>query len=80
MGHADIAALRRLGVPLWALQQDTTHYFDVHHSADDTIDKIDPAAMSQLAAAAAWVARRVADASERLVPIPEAQRERAEKH
>ena len=80
VGHTDLIAIRKLGVPLWEFHQDATHYFDVHHSADDTIDKIDPAAMSQLAAVVAWAARRVADAPERLAPIPEGQRERAEKH
>jgi hypothetical protein len=41
-------------VPLASLQQDGTHYFDIHHSADDTLDKVDPARMDK--AVAAWVA------------------------
>jgi hypothetical protein len=36
----------------WAwLGQDGTDYFDLHHTPDDTLDKIDPAALAQNAAA-----------------------------
>jgi hypothetical protein len=36
----------------WAwLAQDGTDYFDLHHTADDTLDKIDPKALAQNAAA-----------------------------
>jgi len=41
-------------VPIADLQQDGTHYFDIHHSADDTLDKVDPHRMDK--AVAAWVA------------------------
>jgi hypothetical protein len=41
-------------VPLASLEQDGTHYFDIHHSADDTLDKVDPQRMDN--AVAAWVA------------------------
>jgi len=41
-------------VPLASLQQDGTHYFDIHHSADDTLDKVDAQRMDK--AVAAWVA------------------------
>jgi Zn-dependent M28 family amino/carboxypeptidase len=42
------------GVPFFRLRQDGTRYFDLHHSADDTLDKIDPVALNQ--AVAAWAA------------------------
>ncbi|MEQ8771845.1 MAG: peptidase M28 family protein, partial [Erythrobacter sp.] len=29
------------------LQQDGTRYFDLHHTPDDTLDKIDPAQLRQ---------------------------------
>ena len=29
------------------LRQDGTHYFDLHHTPDDTLDKVDPAALEQ---------------------------------
>lgn len=53
-GGADIAPLANLGVPIFLLNQDGTRYFDLHHTANDTLDKIDPAALSQNVAA--WAA------------------------
>jgi hypothetical protein len=51
-GGADLEAL--MGVPVAELAQDGTHYFDYHHSPDDTLDKTDPRQMDK--AVAAWVA------------------------
>ena len=48
-GGSDLESLA--GVPLAALGQDGTRYFDIHHSADDTLDKIDREQMSQNVAA-----------------------------
>jgi hypothetical protein len=45
--------------PAARLQQDGTDYFDFHHTPDDTLDKIDPAALNQnvaVWAAFAWMA------------------------
>ena len=39
--------LKAQGVPVASLQQDGTDYFDYHHTPNDTMDKIDPAAMQQ---------------------------------
>ncbi len=39
---ADIAPLAAVGVPGFAPLVDTRHYFDVHHSAADTLDQVDP--------------------------------------
>ena len=50
-GGADTSPLRREGVPVFNLQQDGTLYFDNHHTANDTLDKVDPAAVDQAAAA-----------------------------
>jgi hypothetical protein len=36
------------------LHPDATRYFDIHHSADDTLDKNDPKALDQ--SVAAWAA------------------------
>ncbi len=33
------------------LSQDGTHYFDLHHTPDDTLDKVDPEALRQNVAA-----------------------------
>lgn len=42
------------GVPLANLRQEDTRYFDFHHSADDTLDKIDRQQLNQNVAA--WTA------------------------
>ena len=41
-GGADIGAIRNMGVPVVSLRQDGTDYFDLHHTPDDTLDKVDP--------------------------------------
>ena len=46
-GGADVEGLKRLGTPVVELQQDATRYFDLHHSADDTLDKVDPKELAQ---------------------------------
>ena len=50
-GGADIRAAREAGAPVFDLTQDGTDYFDFHHTADDTLDKIDPEALRQNVAA-----------------------------
>ncbi|MBX7532092.1 M20/M25/M40 family metallo-hydrolase [Qipengyuania sp. 1XM1-15A] len=46
-GGADLNLVREQGGPLIDLQQDGTRYFDLHHTADDTLDKIDPVQLRQ---------------------------------
>lgn len=41
-GGADVGQLRRLGVPVMDLETDAAPYFDLHHTANDTFDKVDP--------------------------------------
>lgn len=60
-GGADIGPLAAAGVPVFRLDQDGTRYFDLHHTADDTLDKIDPEQMSQNVAAWAGLIWLVAD-------------------
>ncbi|RZJ41799.1 MAG: M20/M25/M40 family metallo-hydrolase, partial [Brevundimonas sp.] len=60
-GGADIGPLAEAGVPVFGLSQDGTRYFDLHHTADDTLDKIDPAQLSQNVAAWAALVYLVAD-------------------
>ena len=60
-GGADIGPLAASGVPVFGLSQDGTRYFDLHHTADDTLDKIDPAQMSQNVAAWAGLIWLIAD-------------------
>lgn len=46
-GGSDIQGLMLNGVPFVDFNQDVQRYFDLHHSADDTLDKIDPKEMAQ---------------------------------
>lgn len=52
-GGPDIIPMFRAGVPAIRLQQNGFDYFDLHHTPDDTFDKIVPADMAQNVAA--WV-------------------------
>ena len=58
-GGADISPLRADGVPQFSIRQDSSRYFDFHHTSNDTFDKIEPGNMDRNAAAVAafaWVA------------------------
>ncbi len=50
----DVGPAVEAGVPAFALFQDGMHYFDIHHTADDTLDKVDRAQLDQNVAA--WAA------------------------
>ncbi len=50
-GGPDIGPLSATGVPTIELQQDGTRYFDIHHTPDDTLDKVDLKQMQQNVAA-----------------------------
>jgi carboxypeptidase Q len=50
-GGPDLKYLREMGVPIVSLLQDGQDYFDFHHTADDTFDKIAPRALDQNVAA-----------------------------
>ncbi|WP_132999012.1 M28 family peptidase [Luteimonas arsenica] len=58
----DVIAIAAKGATWAWLGQDGTDYFDLHHTPDDTLDKIDPAALAQNAAAYAVFAYLAADA------------------
>ena len=49
-------------MPVIDLDQDGTHYFDIHHTPDDTLDKVNPADLAQNVAAWALVLRAAANA------------------
>lgn len=53
-GSSDLAPLHAAGIPIVGLAQDRSRYFDVHHTADDTLDRIDRGQIAQ--ATAAWTA------------------------
>ena len=49
--ESDIGPLTERGMAWAWLGHDGTHYFDLHHNADDTLDKIDPKDLAQNVAA-----------------------------
>jgi carboxypeptidase Q len=62
-GGADLSTLRAAGMPVLALAHDASAYFDLHHTANDTLDKVDPEALAQAVAAYAsvvWIAANIA--------------------
>jgi len=71
---ADVSPLQALGVPILDLRQDGTRYFDLHHSANDTVDKIDPGILAQAAASFATAAWAAAEMEGDFGRVPEALR------
>ena len=67
-GHsgADISPMKSAGVILMGHDVEGATYFDYHHTQADTIDKIDPQALSQNVAALATTAYILADMPTRL--------------
>lgn len=61
-GGADISPLTHDGVLAIGLLPDDSHYFDVHHTDADTVDKIDPAALADSTGALAALLWQVANA------------------
>ena len=53
-GGSDIEAIHGAGVPVFALNQDASRYFDYHHTADDALAIVDPQQLKQNVAA--WAA------------------------
>ena len=60
-GGADIGPIMREGVLGSNLDVDGTHYFDIHHTHADTLDKIDPKNLALCVATMAVIAYTVAD-------------------
>ena len=73
-GHAgaDIDPLVKRGVAGLGLRVDSRTYFDIHHTAADTLDKVDPAALADGVAAMAIMAYVLADMPDRLHTPPAA--------
>lgn len=60
-GGSDISPMMREGVPGASLDVDGSHYFDIHHTQADTLDKIDSQELALCVATMAVVAYTVAD-------------------
>lgn len=65
-GGADIQPFVKAGVPVIDLQQDGTRYFDIHHTPDDTLDKVDREQLQQNVSAWAVAIYEIANAPEKL--------------
>ncbi len=64
---ADTAPLTRLGVPSFAPLSDGRFYFDYHHTAADTLDKIDPRHLAENASVLAVLSYGLANLEQ---PLP----------
>jgi carboxypeptidase Q len=64
---ADIAAMSEAGVPAFGVMQDGRTYFNYHHTAADTLDKVVPAELRENAAAMAVLAYGLTNMKE---PLP----------
>jgi hypothetical protein len=60
---SDVEAIQQAGVPVLALHQDASRYFDYHHSADDTLAIVDKVQLNQNVAAWAAVLEMIADSN-----------------
>jgi hypothetical protein len=69
---SDIGPLSASGVPTFQLQQDGTRYFDLHHTPDDTLDKVDPDQLRQNVAAWTAMLSIAANAEVEFGPVPAA--------
>ena len=62
-----VAPMEKSGVPLLGLMQDSRKYFDYHHTAADTLDKVVPQELRENAAAMAVMGYALANLAE---PLP----------
>jgi carboxypeptidase Q len=65
--EADISPIAAQGVPAFGLWQDTRTYFNYHHTAADTLDKVEPRELAENAAAMAVLAYALANLPQ---PLP----------
>jgi hypothetical protein len=63
----DIAEFLKAGVSSVALMQDLTRYFNYHHTADDTLNRVDPQQLRQCVSAWSAMLEIVANAPENLL-------------
>jgi carboxypeptidase Q len=70
LGGADTSSLVLSGVPLFSVSQDASRYFDWHHTANDTFDKIEPESLDRMTAAVAVFAYVAASVPEPFERIP----------
>jgi carboxypeptidase Q len=67
---ADIGPIVEEGVPGLGLMVDSTHYFDYHHTAADTFDKVEPDELREALAAFTLMTWLLAETPEPLPRLP----------
>jgi carboxypeptidase Q len=67
---ADISPLSLAGVPGFAPLMDSRKYFDYHHTAADTLDKVDPKELRENGAVAGVLAYALANLTKSLPRVP----------
>ncbi|MDB5432886.1 MAG: peptidase family protein [Caulobacter sp.] len=58
---SDVEEIQGAGAPVFSLNQDASRYFDLHHSADDTFEAVDPVKFNRNVAAWAALVYLIAD-------------------
>lgn len=71
---ADLLPLQAEHVPVVGVAQDVSEYFEWHHTAGDTVDKIRPRELAQAQAAFFALAHAAANSETRLPPSPRPSR------
>jgi carboxypeptidase Q len=66
---ADVEPAHKAGVAAVDLAQSGIRYFDLHHTPDDTLDKVDPEQLRQNVAAWTAMLAEVANAPEEIGPV-----------
>jgi hypothetical protein len=69
-GGTDVEPSRKLGVPELIVGQEGGAYFDVHHTAADTVDKLDRAGLAQATGVFAVLAHAASERQEGLGRLP----------
>jgi Zn-dependent M28 family amino/carboxypeptidase len=70
---ADVGPIEKAGVPGFAPIQDNRFYFNYHHTAADTLDKIDPKQLAETSAVVAVAAYALANSEQ---PLPRSEPDR----
>jgi hypothetical protein len=74
LGGADTSSLVLSGVPLFSVSQDASRYFDWHHTANDTFDKIETDSLDRMTAAVAVFGYVAASVDQPFERIPKEKR------
>jgi carboxypeptidase Q len=69
-GGSDVSPIAGAGVPAIGFEHDQSRYFEIHHTAADTFDKIDPENLSRNVASMAVMAWALAEWPTVLRPAP----------